>query len=222
MYPLFTLDEFQLGGRVWCMLFWAFYDTLTLDTVPSGRYSIYMKPNSNSQSTRLLILEAANRVILDSGINALTLDSVAKQAGVSKGGLLYHFPNKESLIMGMVERFVAEFDMAIDREVQKNGGDWLKAYIHASFENNPEREKVSCSLLAAFANNPDLLNPLREKFVEWQKKLEAHAISPEIGTIIRLTLDGLWLSDLMGFAPPTLSLRKTIMGSLLDINEKEA
>lgn len=181
-----------------------------------------MKPNSNSQLTRLLLLEAANRVILDNGINALTLDSVAKQAGVSKGGLLYHFPNKESLIMGMVEQFVAEFDTVIEREIENNGGDWLKAYIHASFENNPEREKVSCALLAAFANNPDLLNPLREKFVEWQNKIEANAISPEIGTIIRLTLDGLWLSDLMGFAPPALSLRKKILNSLLDINARGA
>lgn len=179
-----------------------------------------MKLNRNSQSTRLLILDTANRVILENGTNAMTLDSIAKQAGISKGGLLYHFPNKESLITGMVERFVAEFDIAIDKEIQKNGGDWLKAYIHASFENNPEREKISCALFAAFANNPDLLDPLREKFIEWQKKIEANAISAEVGTIIRLTLDGLWLSDLIGFAPPALSLRKKILTSLLEINVK--
>lgn len=179
-----------------------------------------MKLKQNSQSTRLLILDAANRVILDNGTNALTLDSVAKQAGISKGGLLYHFRNKESLIMGMVERFVAEFDAAIDKEIQKSGGDWLKAYILTSFKNNPEREKISCALFAAFANNPDLLEPLRKKTVEWQKKIEANAVSPEIGAIIRLTLDGLWLSDLIGFASPALSLRKKILNSLLEINTK--
>lgn len=196
------------------------YFTLALDAVPSGRYNQCMKPNQNSQSTRLMILGAANRVILDSGTNALTLESVAKQAGISKGGLLYHFPNKESLIMGMVERFVAEFDIAIDKEMQKNGGDWLKAYIRASFENNPERDEISGALFAAFANNPDLLEPLRKKFIEWQKKIEAAAISPEVGTIIRLALDGLWLSDLIGFAPPALSLRKKILNSLLEMNVK--
>jgi AcrR family transcriptional regulator len=197
-----------------------FYYTLALDAVPSGRYNNFMKLNQNSLSTRLLILDAANRVILDNGTNALTLDSVAKQAGVSKGGLLYHFPNKESLIIGMVERFIAEFDTAIDKEIQKNGGDWLRAYIHVSFENNPEREQISCALFAAFANNPDLLEPLRKKIVEWQKKIEANAISPEVGTIIRLTIDGMWLSDLMDFAPPALSLRKKILNSLLEMNVK--
>jgi AcrR family transcriptional regulator len=179
-----------------------------------------MKLNQNSLSTRLLILDAANRVIVDNGTNALTLDAVAKQAGVSKGGLLYHFPNKDSLIMGMVERFVAEFDTALNKEIQKNGGDWLSAYIHVSFENNPEREKISCALFAAFANNLNLLEPLRKKFIEWQKKIETDAISPEIGTIIRLTLDGMWLSDLMNFAPPTLSLRKKVLSSLLEMSVK--
>lgn len=167
-----------------------------------------------------MILDAANRVILDNGTNALTLDSVAKQAGVSKGGLLYHFPNKESLIKGMIEQFIDEFDIAIEKKLQKNGGDWLKAYIHASFESNPDREQISCALFAAFANNPDLLEPLRKKFVEWQKKIEANAISPEVGMIIRLTLDGLWLSDLIGFAPPAFSLRKKILNGLLELNMK--
>ena len=32
------------------------------------------------------------------GERSATLDTVAKRAGVSKGGLLYHFPNKEALI----------------------------------------------------------------------------------------------------------------------------
>jgi len=179
-----------------------------------------MKANHIPTPTRLLILNAANRVILDHGTNALTLDSVAKQAGVSKGGLLYHFPNKESLIMGMVERFVTEFEYAIEQELQKNGDDWLSAYIHVSFQANPEREKISCALFAAFANNPDLLEPLRKRFIEWQKKIEKNSTSPEIGTIIRLTLDGMWLSDLMNFAPPKLSLRKKVLSSLLEMRVK--
>jgi AcrR family transcriptional regulator len=196
------------------------YFILALDSVPSGWYTIFMKANHIPTPTRLLILNAANRVILDHGTNALTLDSVAKQAGVSKGGLLYHFPNKESLIMGMVERFVTEFEYAIEQELQKNGDDWLSAYIHVSFQANPEREKISCALFAAFANNPDLLEPLRKRFIEWQKKIEKNSTSPEIGTIIRLTLDGMWLSDLMNFAPPKLSLRKKVLSSLLEMRVK--
>ncbi len=53
-----------------------------------------MKQREISSAKRLLILDAASRVVLDKGASALTLESVAEQAGISKGGLLYHFPTK--------------------------------------------------------------------------------------------------------------------------------
>ncbi|MDO8275460.1 MAG: TetR/AcrR family transcriptional regulator, partial [Serpentinimonas sp.] len=46
------------------------------------------------KDTRNALLEATNTVILRDGIAHLTLEAVAKEAGVSKGGLLYHFPSK--------------------------------------------------------------------------------------------------------------------------------
>jgi len=51
-----------------------------------------------------LLLAAANKVVVDRGVDALTLDAVACQAGVSKGGLLHHFPSKEALITAMVQQ----------------------------------------------------------------------------------------------------------------------
>ena len=42
------------------------------------------------------ILEAAERVVAEVGAARLTLDVVAQAAGVSKGGLLYHFPSKRA------------------------------------------------------------------------------------------------------------------------------
>jgi hypothetical protein len=40
------------------------------------------------------ILDAAERVVLRDGVTHLTLDAVAAETGISKGGLLYHFPSK--------------------------------------------------------------------------------------------------------------------------------
>ncbi len=50
------------------------------------------------------VLDAFEELLIGVGERAATLDAVARQAGVSKGGLLYHFPNKESLIAAMLER----------------------------------------------------------------------------------------------------------------------
>ena len=44
------------------------------------------------------VLDAFESLLIEVGERAATLDAVAKRAGVSKGGLLYHFPNKEALI----------------------------------------------------------------------------------------------------------------------------
>ncbi|MEN9308893.1 MAG: hypothetical protein RL173_2825, partial [Fibrobacterota bacterium] len=51
--------------------------------------------------TRDHILQATATLVLAEGPSALTLEAAAKASGISKGGLLYHFPSKEALILGL-------------------------------------------------------------------------------------------------------------------------
>ena len=60
------------------------------------------------------ILEAAERVVAEVGAARLTLDVVAQAAGVSKGGLLYHFPSKESLLGALAQRYVQSMEHCIE------------------------------------------------------------------------------------------------------------
>jgi AcrR family transcriptional regulator len=53
------------------------------------------------------ILDAAEELICTRGIAGFTLDGVAQEAGVSKGGLLYHFRSKGSLISGLQRRMAS-------------------------------------------------------------------------------------------------------------------
>lgn len=179
-----------------------------------------MKQKDISSATQTTILKAASKVVLEKGVGALTLDAVALEAGVSKGGLLYHFPSKDKLIEGMIARLVSAFDFALEQELVKTNGDWLTAYINASFVSNPEYNQLSSALFAAIANNPDLLKPLQDHFVEWQKKAEESAPTPEMGTIIRLSMDGLWVSDLLGFSPPSSTMRKKMLKVLMEMMQK--
>ena len=50
------------------------------------------------------ILNAAEERLLAAGPGGLVLDAIAADAGVSKGGLLYHFGSKEALVAGLCER----------------------------------------------------------------------------------------------------------------------
>src|SRR5262249_54687321 len=50
------------------------------------------------------LMDAAEAVVVREGIANLTLDAVAAEAGISKGGLLHHFRSKDDLVKGMVTR----------------------------------------------------------------------------------------------------------------------
>jgi hypothetical protein len=126
------------------------------------------------------------------------------------------------LIEGMIERLVAEFDSMLEAEMSKSNGDWLTAYIRASFQSNPKLDSMGSALFAAVANAPELLQPLQAHYVKWQNKVIETAASPEIGTIIRMAIDGLWVSDMLDFAPPSSATRKKMMNTLLQLAGKES
>lgn len=48
--------------------------------------------------TRQSILQAAETVLLREGLDALTLDAIAAELGLTKQGLYYHYPSKEALL----------------------------------------------------------------------------------------------------------------------------
>lgn len=55
--------------------------------------------------TRDEILNAFEELIVEQGERTATLSAVAASAGVSKGGLLYHFGSKDALVDGLTARF---------------------------------------------------------------------------------------------------------------------
>jgi TetR/AcrR family transcriptional regulator, transcriptional repressor for nem operon len=54
------------------------------------------------------LLEAAQRLLLERGYEATALDDVCTRAGVTKGGLFYHFESKEQLAAAAIERFYGQ------------------------------------------------------------------------------------------------------------------
>ena len=50
------------------------------------------------------VLDAFEKIVINDGERTATLDATAKEAGVSKGGLLYHFGSKDDLVAGLLDR----------------------------------------------------------------------------------------------------------------------
>lgn len=178
-----------------------------------------------ARETRALLLNAASRLVLSEGVTSLTLEAVAREAGVSKGGLLYHFPNKEALIQGMIAALLEDFDQQLEEALtasQEAGqpGAWLRAYVRSTYTPEPEAVLLSAGLLVAAATDPTLLAPMQERFRQWQARAEQDGVDPTLATLIRLTADGLWLADLLGFAPPTGGRRADLLSTLLSLTQE--
>lgn len=168
------------------------------------------------------LLDAAEMVARRDGSARLTLDAVAAEAGVSKGGLLYHFPSKEALIAAMVKRMLASFDEAHQRAMAGDPaepGRWTRAYVRTAVDaDGPSAEDMtSAALLAVVAASPSLADPLRERYAQWRQRAACDGIAAEDAMIVSLAADGLWMADLLGFAAPAGEDRRRIIARLLQL-----
>ncbi|MDO8381707.1 MAG: helix-turn-helix domain-containing protein, partial [Microbacterium sp.] len=62
---------------------------------------------SRPPRARESVLDAFEAILIDDGERAATMDATSRAAGVSKGGLLYHFASKVALESGGIERLDA-------------------------------------------------------------------------------------------------------------------
>jgi AcrR family transcriptional regulator len=166
------------------------------------------------------ILEAAIRVAGRDGLLATTLDKVAAEAGITKGGVLYHFASKDELLTRMMEHFAAQVEQGLVTRIADDpvaDRRWVRAMIDMVFASGSDKvseangtprglppeitHKFILAMLAAFAANPALLSVIKP-FMERMR----NRISAEPGGIEQivtwLAADGLFLWELFGMARP--------------------
>ncbi|HEX2313312.1 MAG TPA: TetR/AcrR family transcriptional regulator [Thermomonospora sp.] len=152
---------------------------------------------------REALLDAAECVLFEHGTQALTLAAVAERAGVSKGGLLYHFPTKEALIKGMVTRVIEEFDERVASFDDGSPGGYTRAYVEATFEvlagSEAARTRRRWSVITAAAADPELIAPLREAMARWHRIDPGRETDPVTAAVVRLAAEGLW--EVISHAP---------------------
>jgi TetR/AcrR family transcriptional repressor of nem operon len=71
----------------------------------------------NGATTRTRILDAAERLVIENGFAATSLDQVIAESGTSKGAFFHHFTSKLDLAQSLVNRYatadIAHLDEAI-------------------------------------------------------------------------------------------------------------
>lgn len=176
-------------------------------------------PAASDKRNRLLT--AAEAIVRRDGYSALNLNAVAARAGVSKGGLLYHFPSKEALVAGLIEALTEDFEQAHAAKLAADTagpGAWTRAYVRTTVSAEATAaDEASAALVAAISHDPRLLDSLRERYRTWEGDLDADGLPGVDAHITRLAADGLWAADLFGLASPTGELRRRIVARLLEL-----
>ena len=149
------------------------------------------------------MIDAAERVARRDGPGAVTVEAVIREAGISRGGLMYHFPSKLDLIRALVERDVEYLRTALIGGDEPSGAtppgtpdERLRVYVDECAPEPGERDYAA--LIAALAEDPRVAAP----WVELQRELDQLDIDQsepgDVAAIVaRLALDGLWVSNLI-------------------------
>jgi AcrR family transcriptional regulator len=169
------------------------------------------------------VLEAAERVVSDIGAARLTLDSVAQAAGVSKGGLLYHFPSKESLLSALAQRYVDSMQMCIAAAKGGLAGDQaqqLKACIVGILGDDPRTKAMGAALLAAAASDLTLLEVIREHIARYTAEVAASNAHFARAAVVALAVDGLKMRESLRISSFTAQQREDIVNELLKIADE--
>lgn len=154
-------------------------------------------------SARDRILAAYEDLLINDGPRAATLDAVAAAAGVSKGGLLYHFKSKEALRDGLLEKMAelaaVDFDqMATDPEGSAS------YYVRTSVFGGTTFDKtIVAAMRLAQGDDTTVRTAFSAVHATWYGLILADVGDPVVARAIMLLGDGLYYNAAL-FGLPSL------------------
>lgn len=159
-----------------------------MSTIPTPRVR-------GSSQRRQQLLDAAALLVIKKGAANLTLEAVSEAAHVSKGGLLYYFDSKYSLLESLVDHLAEQLQLEV--ETQAAGGSLVKAYLQVVSRMGalPKDQQVFKALTLICTTHPELAERVRSHL-----QFARHDASPGKDSLEellwRLVADGMWLADL--------------------------
>lgn len=159
------------------------------------------------QEVRRKLLDCAARISVEQGLSSVTIQAVSDAAGVTKGGLLHHFPGKQELIAAVFDDLLAEFDDWIDEIMAGDPveyGRFTRAYATTVLDQPPKGPATSWTSLADPASSTALFISmiadagLRSRWDSWydeRMRRHKHTDADPILQVVRYAADGIWLAD---------------------------
>ena len=148
----------------------------------------------------------------------VSLDVVAREAGVSKGGLMHHFRSKDDLMAALADDLFDQFDRAVREHVEPDDtapGHLLRAYVRATFaELERGQDAVEpTTLMATLSSFPDAARRSQERFRRWNETLADDGADPQRVLVVMRACDGAAMAPLFEgpLGPEELSTTRALL-----------
>jgi len=149
------------------------------------------------------VLDAAERVVGRDGAANLTIDAVAREAGVNKASVLYDHKSKQALVEAVVDRAFerdAAFHAGIEEQIDVAEDRTIRGRIRAASEPPPDAFKaVALNLSAALALDEGLRAKMQQSQARTIARIEETSPSPRGALLAYLALEGLKFLEHLDF-----------------------
>ncbi len=175
---------------------------------------------SRSERTRKAAIEAALAIIARDGPGRLTLDAIARESGISKGGVMHQFRTKEAVLRALLEHQIEYFEDFSRKYLAKHSMTQSEPHLAAEIATTRKAvakpNSVASAILAAVGEDPSLLVVTRELAAKKVKAIKAEAADPELATLRWMAARGLATTALLGMCPLSQEERERLFDRLLD------
>ncbi|MFJ2619380.1 TetR/AcrR family transcriptional regulator [Glutamicibacter sp. NPDC087344] len=143
-------------------------------------------------AARAKVLDAYISLLCEEGERAATLEATATRAGVSKGGLLYHFASKEALADAVIK--MSEDFVRIDLNDMRGAAEGSVSYfIRTSAEVNTELDRLLTALQRlAYSGVEAATEQLASINERWFEVLMEEVGDKSIAHLVMLVGEGLY------------------------------
>ena len=155
--------------------------------------------------TRRALLNAAARTVTVHGAG-VSLDDVAREAGVSKGGLMHHFRSKDELMAALADDLFEQFAQAVQDRIDPADDApcrLLRAYVRATFDELERGQDAveQATLMATLSSFPELARRSQERYRRWNETLAEDGVDPQRVVVVLRACDGASIAPLFEGPP---------------------
>lgn len=148
--------------------------------------------------TREGLLEIAEGIVRNEGAGGLTIDALAKAAGISKGGVQYSFSSKDDLVRALIDRWTHQFDALLGEVDDVPPADLIGKYIQVMRDSQAAMNAKMAGLMIAYIQNPQNILETRQWYRSMFERLGGGTGDAQAARVALLAVEGLFLLRIVG------------------------